>query len=441
MTTRNRLITYTITALLCWGCQEDNLPPQIPVINNVTVTGITDSTALCTFTVTITEAIHSVGINYGTDSSQLTGNISIDDISGNTFTLPLNNLADDMVYYYKVYVRDKMFTFIYSEIGEFKTQFSPYGSTFSNGITPARSFRDGDGTQNNPYLIANAQHLKKLVDDVNGGNECLQTYFKLMTDIEVTADEWIPIGYGRDYHIRPCFDGNFDGNGHTISGTLKSDKYRVFGFFGNLDRNARISNLTIAANVKNVTGDSNTEGSLTGGIAGNNGGEINNCTNTSTVTGGTNTNLVACTGGIAGSNSNSIINCTVSANGMVIGGGGGANFTGGIAGVNWGGRNGNITNCTNNATVSASYSVGGLVGHNDGEIHTSLNTGNITGADYYGNNFTGGLAGGNYKIDYTPHLYSCCTNQGTVNGQAANANNQIGYGKAVESCPDGHSKR
>ena len=578
----NRLITYTIAVLLCWGCQKDNLPPQnIPVINNVTVSGITESTALCTFTVTITEAIHSVGINYGTDSSQLTGDFSTNNISGNTFTLPLNNLEDEMVYYYKVYVRDKMSTYIYSEIGEFKTQSSPYGSTFSNGITPSGSFRDGDGTSGNPYLIANAQQLKKMVDDVNNGNGYANTYFKLTTDIQVTADEWIPIGYGDYNNSNSSFRGNFDGNGHTISGTLKSDKYSIFGFFGRLDGNAIIANLTIAATVRNegnfasistytgaiagtnygeitncavltsatITGgecrgesfDSVTGGiagingfnsytanivmpgkiidcnnyanvnggrgldhdSQTGGIAGENYGQIINCKNTGKVMGngkfsntggiaGTNRKIIfadgvttinncinqgtvagystaadSYTGGIAGNSFGDIIDCTVSTSGTITAGGGNSTHTGGIAGLNNEGKITNctvlasttiiggegsysctggiaginyveITNCTNNAIVRVTNSyAGGFVGRNvRGVIQTSLNTGNISGGAYN----TGGLAGMNDIIDRS-HIYSCCTNRGTVNGQAANDNNQIGDGKAVEPCPDGHTKR
>ena len=569
MTTQNRLITYTIAALLCWGCQEDNQPPQnFPVISNVTITEITDSTALCTITVNTSEAIFYAGVEYGTDPSQLTVSSSTNDISGSTIALLIKNLADDRVYYYKVYVRDKIGgMFIYSEIGEFKTQTSSYGSTFSNGITPARSFKDGDGTQNNPYLIANAQQLKKLVEDVNNGNYYYtNTYFKLTTDIEVTADEWIPIG--NNHNNSAIFSCNFDGNGHTISGTLKSDKYTEFGFFGYLHNEANISNLTIAATVKNegnfassssdgytsthtggiagsawsssvlishchITGtvaggianESYTGGvlgygratiqycdvsqtitggnavdrlittddgwtniedgvSYTAGINGRNFGEItdciifasakviggecrspvtggitawndfyyysgnnfipakiNNCTNHATVTGGSNTEVWSFTGGIVGINIGDIMNCTVSTSGMVIGNGSGTD-AGGIAGRNswwWTGEiyySGKITNCTNNSAVSGKNNVGGLVGNNSGEIHTCLNTGNV----FVNTGNIGGLAGINSHNELT-HIYSCCTNRGTVNGLAANANNQIGSGQPIEPCPDGHTKR
>ena len=655
--------------LLGWGCEVDNLPQKAPVIANVTVTDITESTAKCTFSITPIGATIKAGVIYDTSQTFQTGapEVSTTNFGDGTVTLELTGLNSNTNYYCKPYIMDSQGSFIYADILSFNTQnalalstsriTSSYmagnhplnitasstwtvtsshpwctvqpqsgtgnreitvsltenttdalrtatltvtsgnqsrqvtveqdtkGSTvFNNNIVAAPSFGGGDGTQGDPYLIYNAQHLKKLVDDVNiSRKDYANTCFKLMTDIEVTADEWIPIGYGDFNNSNSSFRGNFEGNGHTISGTLKSDKYIVFGFIGQLNGNALISNLTIAATVKNegyfastsssvqthtgaiagtgwnenviisnchitgtvtggvanfsstggvlgsgsatiqncdisrnitggsaadilitnddgsswingsaytggivgwgggeitnctvfnsatiignvcktpstggiagwntariydctnhanVTGDSNTGNSNTGGIVGANYGEINNCTNTSTVTGGTNSFIGAHTGGIAGVNENYIINCTVSAIGMVVGGGGGANVTGGIAGTN-DRSNGNITNCTNNATVSGSYLVGGLVGSNDGEIHTSLNTGNITGADFDGSYHTGGLAGENSYNVYT-HIYSCCTNRGTVNGQAANTNNQIGNGKDVEPCPDGHTKR
>ena len=105
-----------------------------------------------------------------------------------------------------------------------------------------------------------------------------------------------------------------------------------------------------------------------------------------------------------------------------------------------------INNCTNNATVSGFDHVGGLVGtlsgsanswgDNSWEIHTSLNTGNISGNA----GSTGGLLGDYYNFDCN-HVYSCYTNQGMINGTSANSNNQIGRGKAVENCPFGHTKR
>ena len=477
-----RFITYTICILLCWGCEKDNLPPQqnlIPEIRNTAITSITDSSAICTFkVVNMSEAIHAAGVMYGTEPLHLTDTVNTSDLSGGDITLRIDNLMDDMAYHYKAYVCDKMGTYIYSEANEFSTKPSPYGSVFSNGITPAGRFRDGDGTQESPFIINNAQQLKKLVDDVNNGKSYLNSYFKLTTDIQVTANEWIPIGHG--YQNTTCFRGNFDGNSHTISDTLTSNDHMYFGFFGRLMGGARISNLTIAATVRNegnsIPGVYN-QSICTGAIAGASGSNllegtiiiISNCHITGKVIGANANN--SCTGGVIGSssqatiqncdvsnnitdgktngsggysytggvigvnNSSEIINCTVFASAIVTRGVCDCSVTGGIVGGNYGSLT-KITNCTNNAAVSGRCYVGGVAGRNFGEIHTSLNTGNLS-SDFY---LSGGLTSVNFDYNYT-HVYSCCTNRGTVDGQAANANNQIGSGKAIEPCPNGHTKR
>ena len=80
-----------------------------------------------------------------------------------------------------------------------------------------------------------------------------------------------------------------------------------------------------------------------------------------------------------------------------------------------------------------------MVGENfGGVIHTGLNAGNISN----NGGWIGGLAGKNVDDgDFPCHIYSCCTNHGTINGMVANVDNQIGEGKAVETCLDGHTKR
>jgi hypothetical protein len=328
--------------------------------------------------------------------------------------------------------------------------------TFITGITAASSFGGGTGMQSNPYLIADAQQLKKLVDDVSNGNGYHGSYFKLTTDIQVTADEWIPIGISNIYP----FEGIFDGNGHTISGTLKSDNYHDFGFFGYIS-GATVSNLTIAATIKSAfTSFLSTTGGVVGILFDNN-NLILNCNVSGSVIGYSNV------GGIAGwqSNNHIIRNCNVSgtvtgegpdsyvggivgfafdyseeytvsgiiANCIVSGSVTGRYEAGGIAGTN----SYSITNCT----VSASGSItsedlfaGGIAGTNHGKIHTSLNAANVTSSS--SSSFIGGLAGTN-----SGYVYSCCTNKGTVNARPASSSNQIGYGDAVITCLDGHTKR
>ena len=104
-------------------------------------------------------------------------------------------------------------------------------------------------TKDNPYLIESAGHLKYLIEQVEAGEHYVDKFFKLTTDIKVTADTWTPIGIS---YANP-FSGNFDGGGHTISGELKgsfSDDLQNFGFFGYLTTTSSmlIENIHIAAN-------------------------------------------------------------------------------------------------------------------------------------------------------------------------------------------------
>lgn len=75
----------------------------------------------------------------------------------------------------------------------------------------------GAGTESSPYLIESAQQLAFIASMVNGGVTTYEnTYFKLMTNIDLNGRSWSSIS---------GFNGNFDGNNHSIyngSGALFS---------------------------------------------------------------------------------------------------------------------------------------------------------------------------------------------------------------------------
>jgi hypothetical protein len=464
MKNTNYIYYICLCLMISWGC-EDIIPPlNQPQRITATVTEITETSARYSVSVDHTDAVSTRGIEYGMDPLLDSHSAYIyreEGVDG-----PMDYLESGTTYYYRAYAEDKRSNRIYGDIESFTTQ-KP-DPVFSNSITAASSFEGGTGTQSDPYLIVGARQLKKLVDDVYEGNNYQGSCFKLTADIQVTADEWRPIG------TSIYFRGVFDGDGHTISGILKSANYLTFGFFGMID-GATVSNITIAAAVKNeysstenscytggltgyavnshiqnckvsgpVTGGTGKEDCITGGVVGFiiRNSTIRDCNVSGTVTEGSATSIR--TGGVLGAawtfGSNetpsqntesflSVSNCTVS--GSVIG----SDQTGGIAGYT---LLINITNCTVSASGSITgrvgYATGGLVGLNRGKIHTSLNAGSITS---FGN-YTGGLVGYN-GID--GNVYSCCTNRGTVNGQPAGSSNQIGSGRAVITCPDGHEKR
>lgn len=220
---------------------------------------------------------------------------------------------------------------------------------------------------------------------------------------------------GVEFKGIPTFGGTFYGQGHVISGLDTNYEASVVGFFRYTQSKAVIDDL-------HVEGMIQPEGTSTivGGIVGENGGMIQNCSFTGTVSG------KEIIGGIAGLNkaSSLIENCTV--NGKVYGN----HYIGGIAGEN----KGVIRQCTNLAEVNAEVdhnsigmsleldlnsltdkesmdmatNIGGIAGTSTGVIRECKNEANV-GYKKMGHN-VGGIVGSQngYVVD--------CTNFGKVEG-------------------------
>jgi len=131
-------------------------------------------------------------------------------------------------------------------------------------------FAAGDGTEGNPYQIANA-------DQLNAARNYSDKHFIVMNDIDLNVapynagEGWQPIGsYDSDPLINKPFTGTFDGNGKTISGlTIKSNK-RYLGLFGYV-QNATIKNVKLTEVDINVGAGASTvgdagAGALAGGV-------------------------------------------------------------------------------------------------------------------------------------------------------------------------------
>ena len=125
-----------------------------------------------------------------------------------------------------------------------------------------RSFglTDGNWSRFNGYYgIRTASELYGFADVVNNGNRTASAL--LLKDIVIntgkvtesgsssgTTYEWIPIGVNRDV----SFLGNFEGNGHTISGLYFNELERecvgLFGLIGEAVQNnsVKIQNVTLA---------------------------------------------------------------------------------------------------------------------------------------------------------------------------------------------------
>lgn len=219
----------------------------------------------------------------------------------------------------------------------------------------------------------------------------------LLTDIDLT---------GVDFSGIPIFCGNFDGNGHTVSGLSITRDGSNMGLFRYVGDSALIQNLTVSGE---VTPDGSR--SAVGGIAGHNGGKIQNCFFDGTVSGSDDV------GGIAGINAITGIIDGCHSKGVITG----DHRVGGVVGNNLGvvrscnNRSGvnttaeenqiklsdiSLETITGSESVSAVTDIGGIAGTSSGVIRQSKNRGNV-GYQHMGYN-VGGIAG-----TQTGYLYKC----------------------------------
>ena len=231
----------------------------------------------------------------------------------------------------------------------------------------------GDGSETYPYIISTAEELAWLATVVNENNTTFNNkYYKLENDIDLSdyqsGEGWIPIGKYGSYYDSPSFRGNFDGNGHKITGLkINSTTLNYIGLFGLIEygtlKNLGIENAEIEHN-NNV---SNAAGILVGYIGNNS--TVLNCYTTGTVTSNStsssNTNAGGLIGHFAG---NSVSNCystaTVTVNSNY------SAYAGGIIGYK---SSGTLSNCYSTGMVSANYNstsqyerayAGGITGYN-----------------------------------------------------------------------------
>jgi hypothetical protein len=247
---------------------------------------------------------------------------------------------------------------------------------------------NGSGTENDPYLIENAQNLAWLIYTINWDYASWTEgkYFLLTTDIDLNGNadnQWIPIGAGVSNSGKKAFNGVFDGGFHKITGLYIDDNNEInkpeslwkqsnAAFFSQLDNNTQVKNLYIEGYIVNTK--------TAAGFSGKS-GNFEYCISNVDVESVSNN-----VGGIASTGSITVKNC---AN---IGDIKGNNGVGGIAGFN-----GNIENCYNTGRVEGADFVGGIAGKAT-SITNGYNVGDVV-AD--GAN-KGGIAG---KVNTNVNCY------------------------------------
>lgn len=218
----------------------------------------------------------------------------------------------------------------------------------------------------------------RLSNDIIVNSQVLDQEGNLITD-SASLRQWEPIGFYNGLWAE--YNGEFDGNGHTISGLYFNDsQLDLVGLFG-IIRGAIIKNLTLSDSYINGQ-------SMVGGICGfNMGGTITNCTNKAIVKA-----QIGIGGGICGSNSGTITSSlNVGKLDCVYG-------AGGICGNN----SGTVSQCSNKGTVSVQMeAAGGICAINVGTIEKSFNLSKIAG-----HSTVGGICGNNEKSAILKNCYS-----------------------------------
>jgi len=323
--------------------------------------------------------------------------------------------------------------------------------------TAAAKYSGGTGEPNDPYRIASAEDL----NDIGNYEEDWDKHFVLVSDVNLsgyTGTQFKSIGRyieWNDPNNKP-FTGIFDGNEKSIwNWTLNSNSENGVGLFGYIGYTGQIKNIRM----ENV--DINDTNSVyIGGLSGFNQGLIINCFLSGSIKGYHNV------GGLVGTNDTGTITncysrCSILGTGWNVGGLVGANdtgtitdcfYTGAISGnSNVGGLvgdndTGTIIDCHSTGSISGGrtgYTIGGLVGYNDGEIMGCYSTGNVDGnipvgglvghsdgtimncystCSVSGGYIIGGLVGLNDE-GYTARCYST----GSVSGTGWNIGGLVGY--------------
>ena len=289
------------------------------------------------------------------------------------------------------------------------------------------------------YKIASVSDFETFRDEVNNGNTFEGRYIQLQDNLNLSEiTSWIPIGTTAN-----PFKGLFDGNGYDITNLNIDNEASYQGLFGSNE------GIITSVNIKSGT----IKGvNKVGAIAGNNSGNIINCSNSATIdTTGYHV------GGICGYNLGNIQksyntgNCSAKSTSLAGIAGrsdclvkfcyntgiitGSTNSVGGVVGT---AKNGIISSCYNTANVittgynsSNNSLIGGILGgtfnSNDNGGNTIVkycyNTGNVTGE--------GGLVGG-IVGSFTGDI-SYCYNTGTVIAKRGNTNNNASAAGIVGS--------
>ena len=262
---------------------------------------------------------------------------------------------------------------------------------------------DGDGSNNDPYQISDAEKLTALQTQVNeNGFSYTGKWFRLTNNIDLNNELWTPIGVDALH----SFGGSLDGNGMTISGLKVETDRQWAGLFGSVRGTYGVPmtmrDLTLKnGSVKFTSSGTSCSGGLVAAVEGETALELRNVVAENlTVSGGRDGS-----GGLLGRGRVAMTNCH-NRGGSVTG-----SYAGGLAGMGYSNLQDHVlAGCTNSAKVVGKRTAGGMTGnetYSDGSYTSCANSGSISATQGYA---SGIAAGGSYER---------CSNSGAVTGQQA----------------------
>lgn len=309
-------------------------------------------------------------------------------------------------------------TMVYSHAGRDSKGICTYCGAGEDWTQPA----EGDGSEDNPYLISTAGELLWFCKEVNGELSIPSQGYSGLSNARLVADidlssvchpaksyseevSWTPIG-GK---TGVAYEGTFDGNGHKITGlyinTAKLDaSYKDVGLFGKITQDDKIMDLEVQGTIIAPNADE------VGMIAGIQYGFVDNCVARGTIYAG------RVSGGIGGTllNLGRIKRCT------------------------------SYVNIISDAqhTADCVESAGGIAGEVlcGASISDCSYYGNITmtaANAYQGVASVGGIVGSiNHRVSGYFTLNRCYVDKSVTITTSCNAGGMVGYGNEIilESC-------
>ncbi len=318
----------------------------------------------------------------------------------------------------------------YYDLGSIGTELKPLG---------------GDGSAANPYQITNYAEFLVFTNYVNAGNTMRGKSVKLMTDIKGVRTSIGSIkfdskgivlgvdgqgGVGNEISVGNIpFQGEFDGNGKTVTVNLDNTSATASGLFANVSDSAYIHDLTVAgtvtSNYKHAAGLAGFVRTRTKDYS-----KVSirfvNCKNTATVNG------VNYAGGLISwvDNTNKTLNTIEISSCYNEGAVTGNNlYVGGVVGYL---AYGNLSKCSNSGAVKSTVFVGGLAGYAyQGSILDCTNSGEITATYtagyFYSSRKWNGASKATWNADYRGGAAGVaayaqnvtlkrCSNSGTIAG-------------------------